>query len=372
MKHVFSRGRPRTPPPSATRASTEPPEPRRLPVQPDARAAGRRRPRRPGELHRLHDAQAPHRHRLQHAAAEHRFYDRTSRHTTRASPTIRTAPTANVVENQGDGQFNALQVELNRRWRGGLAFNVAYTLRPLRHQGSGLGQQHARSSSSRTVGPTERPRARPEHGEAPRRRERDLGVPVGRTEPRREHARLGGRPFGGWTVSTIFQARSGLNLTPFFSGYYSTTPGTRPCPWTASATGSAAPGGRTWSATPTSAPRTTSGSTRRPMPSRGRAVREREERQPPRARHVGRQLLVLQGRRRDEPLPPAVPALLDNAFNHPQFFPGYGDSFTNMQSYLEDGDPNNGVTGVLGGDTIGNAEGFSTGRVIRLGIGATF
>ena len=30
--------------------------------------------------------------------------------------------------------------------------------------------------------------------------------------------------FGGWTISTIFQARSGLNLTPFFSGFYTTSP----------------------------------------------------------------------------------------------------------------------------------------------------
>jgi hypothetical protein len=65
-------------------------------------------------------------------------------------------------------------------------------------------------------------------------------------------------------------------------------------------------------------------------------------------------------------------ALMDNAFNHPQFFPGYGDSFHNMQGYLEDGDPSNGVTGVLGSETIGNAEGFSPGRVFRIGIRATF
>ncbi len=43
-----------------------------------------------------------------------------------------------------------------------------------------------------------------------------------------------------------------------------------------------------------------------------------------------------------------------------------------MQTYLEDGDLDNGVTGVLGADTIDNAEGFSTGRVVRIGIRATF
>jgi hypothetical protein len=43
-----------------------------------------------------------------------------------------------------------------------------------------------------------------------------------------------------------------------------------------------------------------------------------------------------------------------------------------MQGYLEDGDPNNGTTGVLGAGSIGNAEGFATGRVFRIGIRATF
>ena len=180
--------------------------------------------------------------------------------------------------------------------------------------------------------------------------------------------------FGGWTVSTLFQARSGHNLTPFFSGLlHVRARGTRPCPSTASTTVLL---------------RLAAGPGRRPEHRRL-------------ARHVVRPdgLCASRGRgssgtpRRAACTGPGTwianfafykdvvatnrfslqfSALLDNAFNHPQFFPGYGDSFTNMQSYLEDGDPNNGVTGVLGGDTIGNAEGFSTGRVIRLGIRATF
>ena len=65
-------------------------------------------------------------------------------------------------------------------------------------------------------------------------------------------------------------------------------------------------------------------------------------------------------------------ALLDNAFNHPQFFPTYGSGFVDLTSYLVDGDPNNGTTGVLGADSIGNTEGFSPGRVLRLGLRARF
>jgi hypothetical protein len=65
-------------------------------------------------------------------------------------------------------------------------------------------------------------------------------------------------------------------------------------------------------------------------------------------------------------------ALLDNAFNHPQFFPTYGGDFVDLTAFLTEDDPHNGTTGVLGAGAIGNAEGFSPGRVIRLGIRATF
>jgi hypothetical protein len=67
--------------------------------------------------------------------------------------------------------------------------------------------------------------------------------------------------------------------------------------------------------------------------------------------------------------------LLDNAFNHPQFFvPGAVDAsdFVNLSSFLNEGDPNNGSTAVLGAGAVNNVEGFSPGRVIRLGLRATF
>jgi hypothetical protein len=66
--------------------------------------------------------------------------------------------------------------------------------------------------------------------------------------------------------------------------------------------------------------------------------------------------------------------LLDNAFNHPQFFVGAIDApdFLNLSSFLNEGDANNGSTAVLGAGAVQNVEGFSPGRVIRLGIRATF
>ena len=65
-------------------------------------------------------------------------------------------------------------------------------------------------------------------------------------------------------------------------------------------------------------------------------------------------------------------ALLDNAFNHPQFFAFYGDDFSNLTEFLNDGVIDNGTTGVLGAGTIANQEGFAPGRVFRVGIRATF
>ena len=64
--------------------------------------------------------------------------------------------------------------------------------------------------------------------------------------------------------------------------------------------------------------------------------------------------------------------VMDNAFNHPQFFPAMGAASSSSTTSWSDGDPNNGTTGVLGADTIANAEGFSPGRVIRLGLRVMF
>jgi hypothetical protein len=65
--------------------------------------------------------------------------------------------------------------------------------------------------------------------------------------------------------------------------------------------------------------------------------------------------------------------LLDNAFNHPQFFVSAVEGpFQDLSSFLNEGDANNGSTAVLGAGAVNNVEGFSPGRVIRLGLRATF
>jgi hypothetical protein len=67
---------------------------------------------------------------------------------------------------------------------------------------------------------------------------------------------------------------------------------------------------------------------------------------------------------------------MNNAFNHPQFFVGWGSSydtyFMDLTDYLVNGVADNGLTGVLGGGVMDNVEGFSSGRVVRFGIRATF
>jgi len=65
-------------------------------------------------------------------------------------------------------------------------------------------------------------------------------------------------------------------------------------------------------------------------------------------------------------------AMLDNAFNHAQFFPSPGSGFIDMTDYLINGIEDNGNLGVLGSDAEGNVEGFATGRQLRLGVRVRF
>ncbi|PYR57010.1 MAG: hypothetical protein DMF85_14895 [Acidobacteria bacterium] len=130
-----------------------------------------------------------------------------------------------IVSNAGSGQFNALQFELLRRYRNGLAFNAAYTLA---HSDS-----NAPDTGNSTIGPVQFD---------PYDIEKDRGpdpnvvkhrvvanatwdIPVGRGRAHGTNmASWANALFGGWTVSSLFQARSGQNLTPFFSGFYTTSP----------------------------------------------------------------------------------------------------------------------------------------------------
>ena len=128
-----------------------------------------------------------------------------------------------ITENRGEGRFDALQIELQRRFRAGFAVNAAYTL-----AGS---DSNAPDSGNSTIGvvqydPYDIEKDRGPDPNVVKHRVVMNGtwdIPVGRD--RRFGADLplwADALVGGWTVSTIFQARSGPNLTPFF--VYGTDP----------------------------------------------------------------------------------------------------------------------------------------------------
>jgi len=279
-----------------------------------------------------------------------------------------------VVENRGSGQFSAGQFEVLRRFRNGLALNVAYTLA---HSDS-----NAPDTGNATIGPVmfdpydiEKDRG-PDPNVVKHRvvASATWDVPVGRG---RKHgtdmAKWADALFGGWTVSTLVQARSGQHLTPFFSGFYTTSP------WN---TGKALDGlGNCFCAAwrPDQIRDPNSGG------SRGAFFDQTAYALPPAGRLGNAKKGSLLGPGtwvanfafykdvvRQDRFRLQFSAVLDNAFNHPQFFPTYGSGFVDLTSFLIDDDPANGETGVLGAGAIGNSEGFSPGRVIRLGLRARF
>jgi hypothetical protein len=179
--------------------------------------------------------------------------------------------------------------------------------------------------------------------------------------------------FGGGTASSLFQARSGQHLTPFFSGFYTTSPWNtgKPldglgnhfcCAWRPDQTRDPKAGGSRdaffdQTAYAISATGQLGNARKGSLTGPGTWV----------VNFAFYKDVVARDRFRLQ-----FSALLDNAFNHPQFFPTYGSDFVDLSSFLIDDDPKNGTTGVLGAGAIGNAEGFSPGRVMRLGIRATF
>jgi hypothetical protein len=279
-----------------------------------------------------------------------------------------------IVENRGKGQLHVGQLELTRRFKKGLALNAAYTL--------ANSDSNAPDSGNSTIGvvmfdPYD---INKDKGPDPNVVKHRLVVngtwdlPLGKG--RKHGANMPGWAnalFGGWTASTIFQARSGLNLTPFFSGFYSNNPwntgkpldglgnffccawrpdqlrdpnvgGTREKFFDVTAYGKPAPG---------TLGNAKKGSLKGPGTWVVNFAFYKDV--------IARQRFSVQ-----------LSALLDNAFNHPQFFPGYGSGFADLTNYMESGTVNNGTTAVLGADAIRSAEGFSPGRVFRLGLRARF
>jgi hypothetical protein len=282
-----------------------------------------------------------------------------------------------ITENRGEGQFNALQLELQRRYRNGLAVNAAYTLAD--------SDGTAPDSGNSTIGVVQYD---------PYDIEKDRGpdpnvvkhrfvlngtwdVPFGRdrrfgrTVPKWVDAVV-----GGWTVSTIFQARSGPNLTPYFT--YGDTGGIYPAN-----TGRALDGvgqfGEAWRPDVSGDPNT-GGSrdrffdvTKFTLPASGTLGNAKKGSiQGPGTWIVN--FALYKDIIRTQDFTAEFTALLDNAFNHPQFNVGLGTtgSFMDLTDHLINGVASNGATAVLDADTVGSPEGFSVGRVVRLGLRMRF
>jgi hypothetical protein len=276
-----------------------------------------------------------------------------------------------ITENRGEGQFNALQLELQRRFRNGFAVNAAYTL-----AGS---DSNAPDSGNSTIGvvqydPYDIEKDRGPDPNVMKHRVVMNGtwdVPVGRQRRLGSSLPLWADAIaGGWTVSAIFQARSGPNLTPFF--VYGTDPiypantgrsldgvGQFGESWRPDLIGNPNSGGSrdqffdvTAFAVP--APGTLGTAKKGSIKGPGTwIVNFAVYKTIVSARGVSGEFTIL----------------LDNAFNHPQFFvPALGTGgFVDLTDYLLGGNASNGRTAVLGADTVGNSEGFAAGRVIRLG-----
>jgi hypothetical protein len=278
------------------------------------------------------------------------------------------------VQNTGSGHFNAGQIELLRRFRNGLAFNVAYTYSKSDSNAPDVGDS---SLGVVQFDPYDIEKDRgPDPNVVTHRvvANATWDIPVGRG--RKHGANMPGWAnalFGGWTVSTLFQARSGNHLTPFFTSFYTTTPWNtgKPldglgnffcCAWRPDQISDPNVGGTrdaffNQAAYALPAPGQLGNAKKGSLLGPGTWVV-----------NFAFYKDIVQGPR----FKLQLTALLDNAFNHPQFFPGYGTGFAQLDSFLVDGDPNNGSTAVLGSDAIDNIEGFAVGRVFRIGLRATF
>jgi hypothetical protein len=281
---------------------------------------------------------------------------------------------ADDVTNAGSGQFHSMQVELTRRFRGGLAFNVAYTLA---HSDSNVPDVGDSSLGGVQFDPYDIEKDRGPDPNVVKHRvvaNATWELPVGKG--RSHGANMPGWAnalFGGWTVSSLFQARSGNHLTPFFSSFYTTSPWNtgKPldglgnafcCAWRPDQVGDPNSGGSrdaffNQAAYALPAPGQLGNAKKGSLLGPGTWV----------VNFALYKDIVQRPRFKVQ-----LTALLDNAFNHPQFFVGYGSEFAQLDSFLIDGDPNNGTTAVLGEGAIRNVEGFAPGRQIRFGLRATF
>jgi hypothetical protein len=203
-------------------------------------------------------------------------------------------------------------------------------------------------------------------------------LPIGRTQAHGHDLPVWADALiGGWTVSGIFQARSGNLLTPYFA--YGTDPiypantgrGLETVPffgesWRPDVIGNVE-GSRTrdsWfnlGAFALPAEGSTGNAKRGIIEGPGNWVV-----------NLGLYKTVV----RAQSFSVEFRATFENVFNHPQFSLGQDSAFLDLTDYLINGEPHNGVTNVLASpdtqDNIGSDEGFASSRVVRLGVRVRF
>jgi hypothetical protein len=180
------------------------------------------------------------------------------------------------------------------------------------------------------------------------------------------------RLVGGWTVATIFQARSGQHLTPFFA--YGTSPIFPANTGKAYDTNNSFT--EAWRPDVVGDPKGSRdrqnffnlGAFKLPEPgSIGNARNGLLTGPGTWVVNLGLYRTIARaGRYAVE-----FRATLDNALNHPQFFVANDSGFLDLTDFLINGLVENGTTNTLGGE-VANVEGFSPGRVVRLGARVTF
>lgn len=279
----------------------------------------------------------------------------------------------NTVYNGGKGWFAALQLEARRRFRHGFAMNAAYTWAGTESTAPDLGNS--------TLGvvqydPYDLEKDRGPDPQVPTHRfiaDATWELPVGR-----DRRFLADMPawtdalVGGWTVTGIFQARTGFHLTPFFA--YGTDPyfpsntgrGLETVPffgesWRPDVVGD--PDGQrersNWfnlDAFALPVEGTTGNARRGIITGPGNWVV-----------NLGVYKTVFRAGGTSAELR----VTLDNAFNHPQFYVDQDSGMLDLTNLLIDGIRDNGTTNVITNE-INNVEAFATSRVVRFGLRLRF
>jgi hypothetical protein len=287
-------------------------------------------------------------------------------------------PFLNAVLNGGSGWFRALQIEGQRRFHHGLSVEASYTRAATESTAPDLGNS---SLGVVQYNPYDLEQDRGPDPQVPKHRlvmNAVWELPIGRTQTHgKDLPAWADAVVGGWTVSGIFQARSGNLLTPYFA--YGTDPiypantgrGLETVPffgesWRPDVIGNVE-GPRTrdeWfnlAAFALPAAGSTGNAKRGIIEGPGNWVV-----------NLGLYKTVVKA----QSFSVEFRATFENILNHPQFTLGQDSPFLDLTDYLINGEPHNGVTNVLASpdtqDNVGSDEGFASSRIIRLGVRVRF